>query len=126
MNEVKFAILGCGKIGSRHAEKLQNVNGAKLVAVCDLVSDRVDAIVKKYQGVKAYYNAEDLVKDDSIDLINICTPSGLHPEHSIAALNAKKHVLCEKPMAFTEKDARAMIDAAYRNQKFLYVVKQNR
>ncbi len=125
MNEVKFAILGCGKIGSRHAEKLQKVGGARLVAVCDVISERAETIAKKH-GVVAYNQIEDLLKDEAVDFVNVCTPSGFHPEHSIAALNAKKNVLCEKPMAFTEKDARAMIDAAYKNQKFLYVVKQNR
>lgn len=125
MQDVRFAIVGCGKIGPRHAEKLQKVKGAVLAAVCDIVPERADAIAEKY-GVKTYYNVEDVLKDKSIDFINMCTPSGLHPSHTIQALNAGKNVLCEKPMAFREADARAMVEAAEKNKKFLFVVKQNR
>ena len=64
--------------------------------------------------------------DANVDFVNVCTPSGLHPEHAIRALEAGKNVLCEKPMAFREADARAMLAAAEKSGKALYVVKQNR
>ena len=125
MEEVKFAVLGCGKIGPRHAEKLQGVKGARLVAVCDILPERADVLAKKY-SVKAYYDISDLVQDPNVDFVNVCTPSGMHPAHTIQALNAGKNVLCEKPMAFRETDARAMVEAAEKNRKMLFVIKQNR
>src|SRR3989338_155454 len=125
MKEIRFAVLGCGRIGPRHAEKLQKVEGAHLVAVCDVVRERADAIAKQY-GVTAYYSIDDLLGDANVDFVNVCTPSGLHPEHAIRALEAGKNVLCEKPMAFREADARAMLAAAEKSGKALYVVKQNR
>lgn len=125
MKIVKFGILGCGKIGNRHAEKMQKVRGAKLAAVCDVIPERADYLAKKYK-CKAFYGIKDILKEESLDILNICTPSGLHPEHSIIALNAGKNVLSEKPMALREKDARKMIAAARKNKKMLFVVKQNR
>lgn len=125
MKMIKFAILGCGKIGWRHAEQLQGVEGACLSAVCDIVPEKADALAKKY-GVKAYYNIDDLLKDSECDFVNVCTPSGLHPRHTIQSLDAGKNVLCEKPMAFKEIDARAMVKKAEEKKKFLFIVKQNR
>jgi len=125
MKKVKFAILGCGKIGPRHAEKLKNVEGAELVAVCDIIPERSDELSKKY-SCRSYHRIEDLLEDNEVDFVNICTPSGLHPGHTIKALKAGRHVLCEKPMAFSEKDALRMIATAKEEGKMLFVVKQNR
>tara|TARA_Y100000310_G_scaffold344628_1_gene458402 strand:- start:314 stop:1354 length:1041 start_codon:yes stop_codon:yes gene_type:complete len=122
---VNFAILGCGKIGVRHAEKLQKVKGASLVAVCDSAKERADELAKKY-NIKAYYDIKDLMKDPKVDFVNVCTPSGFHPDHSIQSLDAGKNVLCEKPMAFREADAHNMMEVAKKNNKMLFVVKQNR
>lgn len=125
MKDQKFAILGCGKIGTRHAAKLKIVRGAKLVAVCDVVAERADTLARAYQ-CRSYHSFEDLLCDTEVNFVNICTPSGFHPEHSIKALNAGKNVICEKPMAFREVDAFAMIQAARKAGKLLFVVKQNR
>lgn len=125
MREVKFAILGCGKIGSRHAAKLRDVKGARLVAVCDIIPERADKLGKEY-GAEVYYDIGDLVQNKEIDFVNVCTPSGFHLIHTIQALNAGKNVLCEKPMAFRESDAREMVKVAGENNKMLFVVKQNR
>ena len=125
MKEVKFAIIGCGKIGTRHATKLREVSGVRLVACCDIVPERAEKIAKEY-GVKAYTNIKSLLQDLDVEMVNICTPSGLHPEHAILALKAGKHVLSEKPMAFREADAREMVKTAKENSRLLFVVKQNR
>jgi predicted dehydrogenase len=125
MKTVRFGILGCGKIGTRHAAKLQQVDGAKLVAVCDIVPERAEALAKQY-GARAYTTPEDFLNDAEIDFVNVCTPSGLHAEHAIAALEHGKHVLCEKPMALTVADAERMRDAAKKADRMLFVVKQNR
>lgn len=125
MKTINFAILGVGRIGSRHAEKLQSVNGARLVAVCDTNSERAEEVGNKY-GCIFYTKLEDLLNDKNVDIVNVCTPSGAHPEHSIACLKAGKHVLCEKPMALNESDAEEMVKTAQQNKKQLFVVKQNR
>lgn len=125
MKTVNFAILGCGKIGSRHAEKIKNTDYVRLAAVCDIVPERAQTLSEKFVCT-AYTNLEDMLKDPAIDIVNICTPSGMHPEHTIACLRAGKHVLCEKPMALATKDAEEMVRVAHETGKMLYVVQQNR
>lgn len=125
MKTVNFAILGCGKIGTRHSEKMRSVDYVRLVAVCDISRKKAKSLGEKHV-CKSYHSLKEMLKDPEIDFVNICTPSGLHAKHSIICLNAGKNVLCEKPMALTIKDALAMRQAAERNGKLLYVVKQNR
>jgi len=125
MKTVHFAILGCGKIGTRHAEKMRSVDYVRLNAVCDIVGEKADILSEKHV-CRSYHSIEQMLKDPDIDFVNICTPSGLHAQHSIMCLNAGKNVLCEKPMALTVKDAVNMRKAAEKNGKMLYVVKQNR
>ena len=119
-----FAIIGCGRIATRHAENI--VQHGTLAAVCDIVPEKADALAQQY-GAKAYYSIEDLLKAETdLDIICICTPNGLHAEHSIKSLQAGKHVLCEKPLCITSVAAWQMIDTAYFSRKKLFVVKQNR
>lgn len=125
MKTVNFAILGCGKIGSRHAEKIKKTDYIRLAAVCDIIPERAEALAEKFV-CKAYTDLEEMLKDPEIDFINICTPSGMHPEHSIICLKAGKNVLCEKPMALKTKDAMEMVQVAKDTNKLLYVVQQNR
>jgi UDP-N-acetyl-2-amino-2-deoxyglucuronate dehydrogenase len=123
-NDMKFAIIGCGRIAERHAEQIERVG--ELIAVCDVVPEKADALAGKYQA-KAYYDISSLIADEaSIDIAAVCTPNGLHAEHSIACLEAGMHVLCEKPMALNVADCQRMISAASRSQRLLSVVKQNR
>jgi len=124
MTKIKFAIIGCGRIAQRHAEHIKN-NG-ELLAVCDVVPEKANELAAKYNA-KAYYNVDDLLANEKhIDVVAICSPNGLHAEHSIKALNAKFHVLCEKPMAINVADCGEMIKAAERNNKRLFAIKQNR
>jgi len=124
MDGIKFAIIGCGRIAQRHAEHISSKG--KLVAVCDTISAKADELAEKTKA-KAYYSLSDLLADKiDIDVIAICTPNGLHAEHSIACLNAGYNVLCEKPMALTSSDCGEMIKAAERNNKRLFSIKQNR
>lgn len=121
---IKFAIIGCGRIAQRHAEHIQN-NG-KLVAVCDIVKEKADALGQKYNA-NVYYNVEDMLNNEKqIDIVSVCSPNGLHAEHSIAALNAGFHALCEKPMALTSSDCGEMIKAAEKANRRLFAIKQNR
>ena len=109
-DKYNFGILGCGNIGIRHCDVLSSQPDAKLVAVCDPVKEKADALATKF-GVKAYYDYDEFLRDDEVDVVSICTPSGMHAEQTIAAANAKKHVVCEKPMALSLEDCDAMINA---------------
>lgn len=125
MKILKFGILGCGTIGDVHARALKEADGAELVAFCDVNEDRVKEYSSKY-GVKAYSDYNEMLSDPEIDAVAICTPSGMHAEQSISALKADKHVLVEKPMALTAKDARAVCEEAKRSKGILSVIFQMR
>jgi UDP-N-acetyl-2-amino-2-deoxyglucuronate dehydrogenase len=121
---IRFAIVGCGRIANRHAEHVGKFG--KLVATCDSVIERAEAMAAPH-GARAFASLRDLLTMASeIDVISICSPNGLHAEHTIASLQAGCHVLCEKPMALTVQDCGAMIQAAERANRRLFVVKQNR
>jgi UDP-N-acetyl-2-amino-2-deoxyglucuronate dehydrogenase len=121
---ISFGLVGCGRIGSRHAVHMQTYG--RLLAVCDTDAAKADALARQY-GCKAYYTLDDLLQQErAIAIISICTPNGLHAAHSIAALNAGFHVLCEKPLAISVYDSGEMIKAAERANRRLFVIKQNR
>jgi UDP-N-acetyl-2-amino-2-deoxyglucuronate dehydrogenase len=125
MKKINFALIGCGRIAQRHAEHIKN-NG-NLVAVCDIVKEKADALADKYNA-KAYYSIPELLnsKDLAIDVVSICSPNGLHSNHSIESLTAGYNVLCEKPMAISVADCGDMIQAAEKANKRLFAIKQNR
>ena len=123
-NKIRFAIVGCGRIAQRHAEHITNFG--ELTAVCDIVQDKAETLGKEY-AVKTYQNIDDLLKSETeTDVVSICSPNGLHAEHTIKALNAGFHVLCEKPMAINVHDCGRMIQAAEKNNRRLFAIKQNR
>lgn len=124
MNKLKFAIVGCGRIADRHAEQINRL--ATLEAVCDKVESRANRLGQKYNS-EVYLNFEELLLNNKeIDVISICTPNGLHAEHSIMAFRHGFHVLCEKPMAISVFDCGEMIKEAEKANRRLFVVKQNR
>jgi predicted dehydrogenase len=123
-SKLRFAIVGCGRIAQRHAEHI--AAKAVLVAVCDIDPEKAEFLAKQY-GVRAYYSLERLLQEESgLDVISVCTPNGLHAEHSIQALNHGVNVLCEKPMALTVAECGRMLMAAEKNNRRLFAIKQNR
>ncbi len=119
-----FAIIGCGRIGRRHAE--QAIHVANVKAVCDIVQSRADELAAMHKATP-YYTLEDLLSaEQHIDVASICTPNGLHALHSIKALQAGINVLCEKPLCLSVATGIKMITAAKEANKKLFVVKQNR
>jgi UDP-N-acetyl-2-amino-2-deoxyglucuronate dehydrogenase len=121
---LSFAIIGCGRIAKRHAEQIVKVG--KLIAVCDIDREKADEMAKEF-AAKAYYSIEDLLaSSQEIDVVSICTPNGLHAAHSILALKANKHVLCEKPLSIKTSDGLEMIAVAKEVRKKLFVVKSAR
>ncbi|MEF8848656.1 MAG: Gfo/Idh/MocA family oxidoreductase [Candidatus Thermoplasmatota archaeon] len=124
MNKLKVAIVGTGRIGKRHAGHIENL--AELQAVCDIKKNVADSVGKKH-SCNVYYDIDNLLKNEkNLNLVAICTPNGLHAEHTIKALKAGNHVLCEKPMATSVYDCEQMINTAEQKNKRLFVVKQNR
>lgn len=122
--KVKFAIVGCGRIAQRHAKHI-NTYG-ELVAVCDVVIDKASKLASEYSA-KAFGSIEELLNANlQIDVVSVCSPNGLHAEHSIMALNSGYNVLCEKPMAISVSDCGRMINAAEKNNRRLFAIKQNR
>jgi UDP-N-acetyl-2-amino-2-deoxyglucuronate dehydrogenase len=122
---ISFAVIGCGRIGQRHAEHIQRLG--QLVATCDIDLDKARQTAEKYGGT-AYQSLDELLaaQRGQVEVVSICTPNGLHAAQTIAALRAGFHVLCEKPMAINVYDCGEMIKAAERANRRLFVVKQNR
>jgi len=121
---INFAIVGCGRIAQRHAEHISK--RGKLIAVCDVVAEKANAMAKSY-GAVAYTDYTEMLKNETtIDVVAVCSPNGLHAIHSIEALKAGYHVLCEKPMGLTVQECGDMIQAAERANKRLFAIKQNR
>ena len=120
---LRFGIIGCGKIAPRHAVEI--AKHGKLVAVCDIIKEKANDLAGQYNAITACYNIDDLLKQE-IDLLAVCTPNGLHAEHSIKALEAGIHVLCEKPLCIATIDANKMMEAAANNDRKLFVVKSTR
>lgn len=116
--------MGCGTIGERHAQ-LAIANG-QLLAVCDITAKRAQLFSKRFECY-GYTSLHEMLKCHyDADVLIVCTPNGMHAAHSIAGLKNGLHVLCEKPMALTVKDAREMLSAAKKVNKCLVIVKQNR
>lgn len=122
--KVKFSIIGCGRIAQRHAEHIHKLG--ELVSVCDIIEDKAKELAARY-GACSYRSVKELLeRSEETEVVAVCSPNGLHAEHTISALQAGFHVLCEKPMALTVQDCSKMIDAAAQAGRQLFIVKQNR
>ncbi|OIO58145.1 MAG: oxidoreductase [Candidatus Marinimicrobia bacterium CG1_02_48_14] len=123
---MRIGLVGCGRISKNHFDAIKQFpDDLELVAVCDVVPDRVQSAAKEHHATP-YTDLSDMLKTEKLDVISICTPSGLHPQHGIMAAKAGCHVITEKPMGINLKDADAMIQACDDNKVELFVVKQNR
>jgi len=123
---IRIGLLGCGRISKNHFEAIAKLPDAEIVACCDLLEDRAREAANLYSIPFWTTNYEDMLQRKDIDLISICTPSGLHPQHGIMAAIAGKQVLSEKPMGVRLKDADELIKACDQNKVKLFVVMQNR
>lgn len=125
LDTIRFGLVGCGRVAPRHAQSLVELPGAQLVAVTDSVPARAARFAADYGcAVEPDYDA--LLARPDLDVVTICTPSGLHAQMGSAAAAAGKHVLVEKPMALNLADADALIAACAAANIKLSVVMQNR
>ncbi|MCY0887260.1 MAG: Gfo/Idh/MocA family oxidoreductase [Alicyclobacillaceae bacterium] len=127
--EIRVGIIGCNGIArGKHLPSLKKLNTVQMVAFCDIVVDRAASAAADY-GVKDAMVTEDyrrLLENPAVDVVHICTPNDMHAEITVAALEAGKQVMCEKPMAKTAAGARLMVEAAERTGNKLTIGYQNR
>lgn len=125
MHKIKFAVVGAGHIGKRHAEMIRRDAEGELVAFVD--PRGAEACEAQNFGVPFFSSIEDLLASNlSYDVVNVCTPNGLHAEQSIKALEAGKHVVCEKPMGLGKDSCEQVIYKALQASKQVFCVMQNR
>lgn len=124
-DKVKFAIVGCGHIGKRHAEMIIRNDEAELVGLVD--SAKPETLNIDHFDAPFFANMEDLLANvPDVDVINVCTPNGLHASQALIALNARKHVVCEKPMGLSKANCEEVIYKALQVNRHVLCVMQNR
>ncbi|MFU0799922.1 MAG: Gfo/Idh/MocA family oxidoreductase [Xylanivirga thermophila] len=124
--KVKFAVLGCGRISEIHLKAIKNAPNAELAAVCDIVEEKAKQAAIANGLDRWYTNLDDMLAKEDIDVVNICTPSGMHSEHAIAVARTGRHVLCEKPLDVTREKMEDMIDECKRSGVLLGGIFQRR
>lgn len=124
-DKVKFAVIGAGHIGKRHADMIMRNPDAELVAISDILS--VEKLGLENFPVPYFNSAEALFNSGlEFDVVNICSPNGLHASHSIQALENKKHIVCEKPMGLSKAECEQVIYSALSVSRQVFCVMQNR
>jgi predicted dehydrogenase len=122
LKTINFAVVGYGRIGKRHAAIISGCDYAKLVAICDIKTEKeADISVPFFKDIH-----ELLTSNLIIDVVCICTPNGLHAEHALACLEARKNVVVEKPMALKRADCEAIIFKSLQVSRQVFCVMQNR
>lgn len=124
--KIRIAVVGCGRISKNHFGSIDvHKDDLELAAVCD--TDRGILSVKSSElGVPGYTSLEKMLDNEDIDVVSICTPSGIHPQQTIMAAKAGRHIITEKPMATRWRDGLEMVKACDDAKVRLFVVKQNR
>ena len=126
---IKVGIIGCGGIAnSKHMPSLKKVADCEMVAFCDIVPERAEKAAKEYgsPGAKVFTDYRELLKEADIEVVHVCTPNRSHSLITVDALEAGKHVMCEKPMAINSEEAAKMLEAARRTGKKLTIGYQSR
>ena len=126
---IKVGIIGCGGIGTKkHMPALEKVADCEMVAFCDIIEERAIASAKEFgtPDAKVYTDYRELLADPEIEVVHVCTPNRSHSFITVDALEAGKHVMCEKPMAINSAEAKKMLDAAKRTGKKLTIGYQSR
>ncbi len=127
--KVRIGIIGCGGIANgKHMPSLKKIPEVEMVAFCDIIPERAAASAAKFgtPDAKVYEDYKELLKDKTIEVVHVCTPNRSHSFITVDALNAGKHVMCEKPMAINSAEAKKMLDAAKASGKKLSIGYQNR
>ena len=123
--KLRFGIVGCGVIGATHAEAISSLPDAQLVAVCDSVAENAQKLAHRY-GATAYSDLQAMLPRERLDVVNICTPSGLHGEQAIQAMRSGCNVIVEKPMAISRAAIEEMLRVQQEKHVKLAVISQHR
>ena len=122
---MKFGIIGAGMIGRFHAKAITDMTGGTLHSVFDLNQERAEALAADF-GAKAYSDMNAFLADENLDIVTVGTPSGAHLDPTLAALNAGKHAIVEKPLEVTTERIDQLMDAAQKSGKTLAAVLNRR
>ncbi|MEM3466568.1 MAG: Gfo/Idh/MocA family oxidoreductase [Candidatus Jordarchaeales archaeon] len=123
--EVKVGIIGSGGIARVHATAYSKIGFVKIVAVSDIVRERAESLSKEFNA-KAYGNHEDMIKENDLDLISVCTPPFTHRDIVLNVIKSNINVFCEKPLALNSREAKEMVDEARKRGLYFGVDFQNR
>ena len=129
MEKVRVAIIGCGGIANnKHLPSLSRLETVELAAFCDIIVERAEKAAAEYgiDGAGVYEDYKQMLKEENLDVVHVCTPNNAHAPASIAAMEAGCHVMCEKPMAKTAAEAEAMLSVHKKTGKKLTIGYQNR
>ena len=118
--ELRVAVIGCGAIGSLHAQAVVRSKHAQLTATCDVEPERAE-LVAASTSANTYNDVEELLSAEPLDVVTVATPENLHMAPVVKSIEAGCHVFCEKPMASTFADAQRMTDAAARHSRHLAI-----
>jgi predicted dehydrogenase len=127
--KLKIGIIGCGGIANgKHLPSLKKLGNVEMVAFCDIIEEKAKTAAEEFgiEGAKVYSDYKELLKDTNIDIVHVLTPNKSHSFITVDALEAGKHVMCEKPMAKTGAEAKKMMEAAIRTGKKLTIGYQGR
>ncbi|NMA85206.1 MAG: Gfo/Idh/MocA family oxidoreductase [Epulopiscium sp.] len=108
---IKVALVGCGTMGRTHAQGYRNISNAQVVAVCDIQEEKGRSMAESL-GAKYYSDYEKMLEEIEVDIVDLCIPTYMHKEFALKAMDLKRHVFCEKPLAITEEDGLSMITKA--------------
>ena len=124
---LRFGMIGVGKICQGcHLPAYDKLDDVKIVAICDINEDRLNEIGKRYPDAKRYTDYREMIENEELDAVDICTPNNIHSEAAVFALNHGLHVMCEKPDAVSVCEAEKMKNAAEASGKTLMVMRNNR
>lgn len=129
MDKLRAGIIGCGGIAeSKEMPAIKETGLVEMVAFCDIKAERAERAAQNFgtKDAKTYTDYRALLEEKDLDIVYVCTPNRFHSEMTVAALNAGKHVMCEKPMAINTAEAQKMVEAAKANDKVLTIAYQNR
>src|SRR4051794_34557316 len=121
MQKVKIGVVGAGSIAALHLKAYQGNPRAELVAICDIKADRATSVAKQWGAARSYSDPAELFADPDVDAVSICTWNDSHAELAIAAVEAGKHVLVEKPMSRTYAEAQQLEDVVNAHDRVVQV-----
>ena len=118
MGKITFGVIGFGHIGKKHALMVSGNAESELKAVVDTDAEKLNQAKELYPNIQVFESIEDLIEANlDLNVVNVCTPNGLHADHSLKAIEFGKHVVIEKPMALSKKDCENVISKALNKNK---------